>query len=80
MNNVIKIPKVRAAPINDCAAFKGYAIGLRLLGDIECIVIAATRDEAQRALDAIDAEPGDAAFACPVAMMQLKDVEVIAPA
>jgi hypothetical protein len=54
----------------------GHATGVMLAGGVECIVITATREDAQAFMDKLFATPGDARFSAPVAMVQRKDVAI----
>lgn len=78
--NVSRLQKARVTTPRDCNAYLGHATGLLLAGGIECIVITATREDAQAFMDHNNTTPGDARFSAPVAMVQRKDVAISEPA
>lgn len=80
MRNLSALTKTRVTTTRVANAFTGYATGILIAGDIECIVITATREHAQAFMDRNNTVPGDAKFSAPVAMVQLKDVEDHGPA
>lgn len=80
--NVSKLQKVKVRPAHEhmINAYIGHATGVLLAGGIECIVITATREDAQAFMDHNNTTPGDARFSAPVAMVQRKDVAISEPA
>lgn len=78
---VSALQKARVRPCHEhlINAYIGHATGVLLSGGIECIVITATREDAQAFMDHNNTTPGDARFSTPVAMVQRKDVVIIEP-
>jgi hypothetical protein len=74
--DVTRIDKARVTTLHECNAYVGHATGVMLAGGVECIVITATREDAQAFMDKLFATPGDARFSAPVAMVQRKDVAI----
>lgn len=79
LRTVSQLQKARVTAIRECNAYLGHATGVLLAGNIECIVITATREDAQAFMDQNSTTPGDARFSTPVAMVQRKDVVIIEP-
>lgn len=73
------LQKARVTTPHECNAYLGHATGVLLAGGIECIVITASREDAQAFMDHNNTTPGDARFSTPVAMVQRKDVAIIQP-
>lgn len=79
--NVSKLQKVKVRPAHEhmINAYLGHATGVLLAGGIECIVITASREDAQAFMNQNNTVPCDARFSTPVAMVQRKDVTVFEP-
>lgn len=75
----ISIQKTVVETTGPSTGFIGYATGLLAAGEVECIVITATREQAQTFIDEFNVKPGDSRFSCPVAVVQLKDVTTYQP-
>lgn len=73
------LQKARVVALREANAYLGHATGVLLAGNIECIVITADRESAQAFMDQNNTTPGNARFSAPVAMVQLKDVQIIEP-
>jgi|GEM_PF-4379351 len=72
----LKLQKARVSTTRVANAYLGRAVGVLLAGEVECIVIAASQEDAQLFMDTYNIQPGDARFSTSVAMVQQKDVAI----